>query len=120
MDSFMKMDIFFAVTTFAVLVLLVLATLIAYYVVQVARNLRDITRAVKDEAEDTIQDFRALRADVRAGVKKVDEYRRVFMGVNILRGITNMVQVFAERDSGPADVPKRRRQKKRAPDTEGE
>ncbi len=120
MDEFMKMDLFFFVSTFAVLVLVVLASLVTYYLVQIVRNVRDITDTIKKEAEDTVRDLRALRIDVREGVKKVNEYRRVFMGVNILRGLTNMVQVFAERDDAPAEAPKRRRQKKRVLEKEGE
>lgn len=116
----MKMDLFFFVSTFAVLIFLVLASLIAHYIIQILRNVRDITTVVKKEAEDTVRDFRELRADVREGVKKVEEYRRVFMGVNILRGLTNMVQVFAERDVVPAEKPKRRRQSKRVTTKEGE
>jgi hypothetical protein len=110
MDEFLKMDIFFFVATFGILILSILVSLVLYYVVRIVKNVHEISEVVKKETHDTMQDFRVLRKEVREGVHTAKEYTKAFAGANILRGITNIVHAFTE---NTATTPKRPPAKKR-------
>ncbi len=61
MDTLMKADIFFFVTTIAVVVFLVLGSIALYYLISVLRNLRDATRNINHamvKAEDEISEVK--------------------------------------------------------------
>lgn len=66
MDQFLKMDIFFAVTTVAVLVLSTLAGLVLYRLLRILEKVDEVSGIVQEEGER----IRADIAEVRAGVKR--------------------------------------------------
>lgn len=51
MDAFAKMDIFFLVTTVAVVVLAVFVGALLYYIIRTARDVSDVVSIVKKESE---------------------------------------------------------------------
>ena len=51
MDDFAKMDIFFLVTTVAVVALAVLVGVLIFYILRTARDVSDVVRIVKKESE---------------------------------------------------------------------
>lgn len=51
MDAFAKMNIFFLVTTVAVVVLAVFVGALLYYVIRTARDVSDVVSIVKKESE---------------------------------------------------------------------
>ncbi len=58
METLIKADIFFFITSIAVIVLLVISIFAGYYLVQILRNFRDISNKLKkavDLAEDDME-----------------------------------------------------------------
>jgi len=64
MENFAKMDIFFAVTTAAVVVLTLLIALVAYRIAVFVRVLERIASEVQEEAEEIRTDLVRLRSDI--------------------------------------------------------
>jgi hypothetical protein len=115
MSDFLKMDIFFFIATFGILIFSIFASLLAYYLVRIARNIHSITQMIEKEAHATILDFRSLRKDVREGVQSVKGYTKAFAGANFLKGVTNIVQAFMEHTQSEAKPAKPRTRKKKEP-----
>lgn len=61
MDAFVKMDIFFLVTTIAVVVLVVFVGALLYYVIRTARDVSDVVSIVKKESERFVRGTTAAR-----------------------------------------------------------
>jgi uncharacterized membrane protein (DUF106 family) len=60
METLAKADIFFFVTTIAVIILTILISICFYYLSGALRNLRDITATLKegvDKAEERVEEF---------------------------------------------------------------
>lgn len=49
MESFLKMDIFFFITTIAVVILVIISIFVGYYLIKILRNVKESTDALKDE-----------------------------------------------------------------------
>ncbi len=65
MPELIHADIFFLVTTI-VTIIIGLALLIAIvYLIQILRDLKHISRKIKEEGEEAIEDFRQWRTEVR-------------------------------------------------------
>lgn len=65
MSEFLKMDIFFAVATAAVVILGAFAAVALYYVIRILRNVEHLTTLVSLEGERIREDIAELRASVR-------------------------------------------------------
>ncbi|MEK7568934.1 MAG: hypothetical protein AAB497_02375 [Patescibacteria group bacterium] len=61
MDAFAKMDIFFLVTTAAVVVFVVFVGALLYYVIRTARDVSEVVRTVKKESERFVRGTSAAR-----------------------------------------------------------
>ncbi len=66
MNTLIHADIFFFVTTIAVVVVGAALTVLMVYLVKVFRNMRDITDAIKEEAVLLRKDIGDLRGEIRA------------------------------------------------------
>lgn len=66
MDTLIHADIFFFVTTIAVIVITVVLTVLIIYLVKVLENVRKITDAVNEETVLLRRDIGDLRSEVRA------------------------------------------------------
>ncbi len=73
MDEVLKMDVFFFVTTIAVALVGLLVSIAGLFVLAILRDLRDIVRIAKREAQDIVADFDEIREDIREGVHDVRE-----------------------------------------------
>ncbi len=71
MEEFLKMDIFFVVTTVVVLALAILAGVILYRVIRILKNVEKISKEVADGAADLRSDFDSVRASAREGLQKI-------------------------------------------------
>lgn len=70
MDEFLKMDIFFVVTTVMVLIGGILLAIALFYVVRILRNIDHISENVSEESDHIKADIGVLRENVRKeGVK---------------------------------------------------
>lgn len=65
MDDFLKMDVFFAVTTMFVVFGGILATVSMFYIVRILKSLDGVMRNVHEESDDIRMDINILRQKVR-------------------------------------------------------
>jgi len=66
MDSFLKADVFFFVTTIAVIVITGFAAAVLMYLVATLRDIHHVARIVKQEAGNITEDVKALRDKVKS------------------------------------------------------
>ncbi|MBP9760110.1 MAG: hypothetical protein KBD24_01950 [Candidatus Pacebacteria bacterium] len=107
--SFLKMDVFFFVTTIVVLVVGILFAIFMYYLIRVVRDVSEITARVKVEAHDIVEDVRDMREGIKEGISSARTYTKAIAGASIVRGVSNLMEAFVE-----AQV-KRTPNRKRAP-----
>lgn len=67
MSDFLKMDIFFAVTTVAVIVVSFVLTLVLIRVLSILRKIDDVTALVREEGEQLREDIANVREQVQEG-----------------------------------------------------
>ena len=67
MDEFLKMDIFFAVTTVVVIVLGILTALVLWRVQCILKNVEYISKQVVSESDHIRQDLAEMRSEIRQG-----------------------------------------------------
>jgi 5-bromo-4-chloroindolyl phosphate hydrolysis protein len=101
MNDFLQMDIFFVVTTAAVVVITILFALALFYVVRVLRNVDQVMRNISEESGLIREDIAVLRTNVRTEGMKWKHFARFFGS-------------FAGRSSTP------RSSRKRAPNSKSE
>lgn len=73
MDDFLKMDIFFGVTTVAVLVITVLLALVLIRLLKVLKTVDEVSEIVHEESEQIRDDIREVRATVKTEVLKAGQ-----------------------------------------------
>lgn len=64
MDEFLKMDIFFVVTTISVVVMTVLASLVLTRVLRILKNVEDISAMIEDEGKKIREDIAQVRENI--------------------------------------------------------
>lgn len=69
MDEFLKMDIFFFVTTVVALLLGILAALILWRVYRIMTYIEELSREAGEEAVLIRADIARLRSDVKSGMR---------------------------------------------------
>ncbi|OHA79289.1 MAG: hypothetical protein A2747_02500 [Candidatus Yonathbacteria bacterium RIFCSPHIGHO2_01_FULL_44_41] len=85
MDAFAKMDIFFIVTTVAVVVIAVFVAVILFYVLRTARDVNEVVHIVRKESERFAKGASSARHRIKEG------------GDSILQNVVAFVQSFAEK-----------------------
>jgi predicted Holliday junction resolvase-like endonuclease len=78
MNNFAKMDIFFFVTTIAVVILTVLLAILIIYIIKISNDIKYISRKAKNEADFIAQDLSELRQNVRGGGAKLKYFLSFF------------------------------------------
>lgn len=71
MDEFLKMDIFFFVTTIAVIVIAVFVAFVLWRLQRVLKNAEHISEQVALESDSVRQDIAAMRDDIRKGKGRI-------------------------------------------------
>jgi hypothetical protein len=70
MTEFYKMDVFFYVTTIAVVILTLLLAALIIYIIKISRDIKYISQKAKSEADLISQDLSDLRENVKGkGIK---------------------------------------------------
>lgn len=64
METLIKADIFFFITTIVVVLVAIVFVIVGYYFIRTLRNIRDITEKVKNMAEVAEEDFEHMREQV--------------------------------------------------------
>lgn len=78
----MKADIFFFVTTIAVIAVTICLIYAAYYLIRILRNVDAISEEVKNESQLVREDIQDLRTNIREEGMKVKHFTRFFSGVS--------------------------------------
>ncbi len=68
MSEVLQANVFFVITSVAVVVLTVLACVALWYVIRILKNVRDITERIKRGSEQLAEDALAVRTFVNEGV----------------------------------------------------
>lgn len=66
MTGLLKSDIFFVVTTFAVVFVSVALVVALIYVIRILKDMKVLSRKVKDEGEKVLEDVAEFRRDAKA------------------------------------------------------
>ena len=67
MNEFLKMDLFFFITTLAVVLLAAFGAIVLWRLSRVLKNIEYISEQVARETDAVRQDFAEVRADIRRG-----------------------------------------------------
>ncbi|OHA62951.1 MAG: hypothetical protein A2748_00530 [Candidatus Wildermuthbacteria bacterium RIFCSPHIGHO2_01_FULL_45_20] len=70
MDTLVKADIFFFITSIAAVLITLVCCVALFYVVQILRDLRYIVRKFREESDQIINDIEDLRSYVKEEGKK--------------------------------------------------
>ena len=83
MDNFAKMDIFFLVTTVAVVALTVLVGVLLFYILRTARDVSEVVHIVRKESEKFAKGASSARRRIRGH------------GESVVQNVIAFVQSFA-------------------------
>jgi hypothetical protein len=81
MNDFLKMDIFFAVTTAVVFFFGVMSLVALYYVIMTLRSVSRIARNAADETDQLRGDVALLRVKIREEGMRVGHLMDFFLGI---------------------------------------
>jgi phage-related protein len=116
--AFLKMDIFFVITTTVVVIFGLLGSVILYYVIKIARGLSSIISTVQKETTEIADDFREVRKEMKEGVKDVREgittaanYTKMVAGASIVKAVSGLFEAFVE-EKEQSKVRKKKAKKK--------
>jgi len=74
MDTLIHADIFFFITSIAVILLTILLCVILFYVAKIARNLASLSETVRDEGESLIADIEEIRLNMKEKVENASAF----------------------------------------------
>ncbi len=112
MDTLLKADLFFFVTTIVVAVWGVLLTIIFLYVISIIRAVKRMVERAHEELDSIAADFSDMRHTVKEGVETTTRYaRNAFTGISMGRIATFLINTVAE-----SRAQKKRRTRKRSTD----
>lgn len=66
MDAFVKMDIFFVITTVAVIVVAIFVSVLLFYILRTARDVSEVVHIVRKESERFAKGTSSARARIRS------------------------------------------------------
>ena len=81
MSEFLKMDIFFAVTTAVVFFAGLMLLIVLYYGIQIMRSMNRVAKNVADESDNVRGDVAVLRAKIREEGMRVQHLVDFFLGM---------------------------------------
>ena len=121
LQTLLKMDIFFVVTTAVVAVLGILLALVLFYIMRIVRDVSEIATAVKKEAKEFAHDLGEIRTEVKESVHEIREnvsdgidtaktYGKAVAGTGIVKAVSQLLEAFAEEKG--ANAQRRSRKKK--------
>ncbi len=81
MSEFLKMDIFFAVTTMVVFIFGVMGMVALYYMIRVLRSIAHVADNVSKESDNVRKDVQELREKARSEGMRVTHLMDFFLGM---------------------------------------
>jgi multidrug efflux pump subunit AcrB len=120
MEDFIKMDIFFIVTTASVVLLSLMGFLALFFIVKILKDLSEITKIARREAKEIAEDIDSVRADIKEGVADAKEAvgfglktaKAASTGVAGAKVVQTLAQVFDSFSEEKRKATKRTRKKK--------
>lgn len=85
MNNIIQADIFFFITSIAVIVSTIGVIIVAVYVVRILRDMKHISKKVSEEGDKIIEDVEHLREVAKAEGMKVKNIADFFSGIFIRR-----------------------------------
>jgi len=73
MDSLLKSDIFFFVTTVVVALLGILITIVLVYLVRILSDVKMLSKKVRQEGEHIVDDIEGLRENIKKNTIKLSD-----------------------------------------------
>lgn len=70
MESLIKSDIFFFITTICIVLITILFVVILIYLIRVFKNIDFLAKKIKEEGSQIIEDAHNIRIDLKSGAKK--------------------------------------------------
>jgi len=67
MEGLLKSDIFFFITSAVVIAIGVGLVIVFYYLINILRDVKDVSKTVKNETKEFVQDLSQLRVGVKKG-----------------------------------------------------
>ncbi len=71
MDSLLKSDIFFVITSIAVVFLTILFAVILMYLIIIMKNVTALSKKIKEEGSEIIDDARVMRREIKSKAGKM-------------------------------------------------
>ena len=78
MNSLVKSDVFFFITSIAVVVIAILLTILIVYLIKVSKDIRYISQRAKTEADNIIEDVSKLRSNIKEQGGKIKDLAGFF------------------------------------------
>jgi hypothetical protein len=69
MQTLIHADIFFFITTIAIVLVTIVAVIVLIYIVFILKDIRELSRTIKQEGEEIIQDVHVFREEVKEEAK---------------------------------------------------
>jgi len=85
MESFIHADIFFFVTTIAIVILSLALVVILIYIIQIVRDVKEISAKVREEGDRILTDVGELRESLKANGSKFSSLAKL-IALFFLRG----------------------------------
>ncbi|MEI6478875.1 MAG: hypothetical protein WCO18_01135 [bacterium] len=82
MESLIKSDVFFFVTTICVVLITILFAVILIYLIRVFKDIDFLSKKIKQEGEEIINDAHNIRMDLKTGAKKASDILSIFSFLN--------------------------------------
>lgn len=67
MDTLLKADIFFFITSIVVILAGVGLVIVLFYIIRILQNVKDISETIKEESAAVAADISHLRSEIKAG-----------------------------------------------------
>ena len=78
MNNLIKSDVFFFITSIAVVVIAILLTILIVYLIKVSKDIRYISQKAKTEADNIIDDVSQLRTNLKQEGSKIKDLAGIF------------------------------------------
>ena len=78
MNNILKSDIFFFITSVAVIIIAILLVILIVYLIKVSKDIKYISQKAKAEADNIIQDVSTLRTNIKEQGGKVKDLANIF------------------------------------------
>ena len=80
MTELLKSDIFFATTTFVVVVIAILIVVLLVYLIRIIRDVKRISRRASEEVDNLAQDIGFVRRNIKKGGRTVKKAVKTVVG----------------------------------------